>query len=106
VAWSPDSQQITFLRVASEAGFLGDEVWVVNRDGSEPRLLYSLERPPGAEIRLAWSPDGQQVGCFFLGKSVGGGLLIDADGSGEPQAVEEVPVWWFYDHWPPWGEGE
>ena len=106
VAWSPDSQQIVFLRAASEAGFLGDEVWVVNRDGSEHRLLYSLEQPPGAEIRLAWSPDGQQVGCFFLTPSGGGGLLIDADGSGEPQAVEEVPVWWFSDHWPPWGKAE
>jgi dipeptidyl aminopeptidase/acylaminoacyl peptidase len=106
VVWSPDSQRIVFLRAASEAGFSRDEVWVVNRDGSDSRLLYSPERPTGAEVKLAWSPDGQQVGCFFLGESVGGGLLIDADGGGEPQAVEEVPVWWFPDHWPLWGEAE
>jgi len=106
VVWSPDSQRIVFLRAASEAGFPRDEVWVVNRDGSDPRLLYSPERPTGAEVRLAWSPDGQQVGCFFLSESGGGGLLIDADGGGEPQAVEEAPVWWFPDHWPLWGEAE
>jgi DNA-binding SARP family transcriptional activator len=106
VVWSPDSQRIIFLRAASEAGFSRDEMWVVNRDGSDPRLLYSLEHPTDAEVRLAWSPDGQQVGCFFLGRSEGNGLLIDADGSGEPQAVEEVPVWWFSDHWPLWGEAE
>jgi DNA-binding SARP family transcriptional activator len=106
VVWSPDSQRIIFLRAVSEAGFSRDEVWGVNRDGSDSRLLYSPERPTGAEVKLAWSPDGQQVGCFFLGESVGGGLLIDADGGGEPQAVEEVPVWWFPDHWPLWGEAE
>jgi DNA-binding SARP family transcriptional activator len=106
VVWSPDSQRIVFLRAASEAGFPRDEVWVVNRDGSDPRLLYSPERPTGAEVRLAWSPDGQQVGCFFLSKSEGSGLLIDADGGGEPQVVEEVPVRWFPDRWPLWGEAE
>ena len=106
VVWSPDSQRIVFLRAVSEAGFSRDEVWVVNRDGSDPRLLYSLDRPTNAEVRLAWSPDGQQVGCFFLSRSESNGLLIDADGGGEPQAVEEVPVWWFPDHWPLWGEAE
>jgi Tol biopolymer transport system component len=103
VVWSPDSQRIAFLRVATEAGFRRDEVWAVNRDGSEPRLLHSLERPADTLVDLAWSPDSVQVGCFFWNEPEGTGLLINADGSGVPQAIEGVPSWWLPDRWPPWG---
>ena len=104
VVWSPDSQRIAFLRAATEAGFLRDEVWAVNRDGSDPRLLHSPERPADTmEVDLAWSPDSVQVGCFFWNEPEGTGLLINADGSGEPQAIEGVPSWWLPDRWPLWG---
>jgi serine/threonine protein kinase/Tol biopolymer transport system component len=46
-AWSPDGEKIAVAK--------GDEIFLVNRDGSQPRLLLTTSGTAG-EIR--WSPDG------------------------------------------------
>jgi Tol biopolymer transport system component len=53
-AWSPDGSQIAFVSDRDE----GERLWVMNADGSDPRLLSAdLDRVRGA----AWSPDGSQI---------------------------------------------
>jgi eukaryotic-like serine/threonine-protein kinase len=46
-AWSPDGEKIAVAK--------GDEVFLVNRDGSHPRLLLTTS---GTASEIRWSPDG------------------------------------------------
>ncbi|MBN1975799.1 MAG: PD40 domain-containing protein [Anaerolineae bacterium] len=101
--WSPDSRRIAFLQGPIERNSLHGEVWVVNRDGTAPRQIYAFERSEDEGVFLGWSPDGRHVGCFFLGSGGSTALLIDADGSGEVQVMEEVLESWLPEYWPPWG---
>jgi DNA-binding SARP family transcriptional activator len=104
--WAPDSQRISFLREPVERGSLREEVWLINRDGTAPRQVYAFERSREEGVFLGWSPDGQHVGCFLLRPDGSTGLLIDADGSGETQAMEGVLDSWLPEYWPPWGGEE
>jgi serine/threonine protein kinase/Tol biopolymer transport system component len=106
MAWSPDSQQIVFLNAPAEKAF--PEIWVVNRDGTEPRVVYSFEQP-SEWVETAWSPDGLQIACWYDEGGRAKALLINADGSGEPQFIErdeEMPWSWRNNFWPPWGGEE
>jgi DNA-binding SARP family transcriptional activator len=103
-AWSPDSQRIAFLRMPIQPQPSLVEVWIVNRDGSDPRPIHTLERSKDEGIFASWSPDGQQVACFILRSDGSSGLLINPNGSGQVQAMEGVPDSWLPDYWPLWGE--
>ncbi len=46
-AWSPDGEKIAVAK--------GDEIFLVNRDGSHPRLLLTTS---GTASEIRWSPDG------------------------------------------------
>ncbi len=46
-AWSPDGEKIAVAK--------GDEIFLVNRDGSQPRLLLTTS---GTASEIRWSPDG------------------------------------------------
>ena len=52
-AWSPDGTQIAFL-----SGDEGDQLWVMNADGSATRRLTD---GVAFEAFPAWSPDGAQI---------------------------------------------
>jgi TolB protein len=56
--FSPDGEQIVFARTRSESRGLG-ALFIMNRDGSDPRRLTSWRFDPGAQ--LAWKPDGSQI---------------------------------------------
>ncbi|HET9109380.1 MAG TPA: hypothetical protein VFN78_01015 [Ktedonobacterales bacterium] len=56
-AYHPGGAQIAYLR--------GDQLWVVNPDGSDPRQLT-----PHQTLSFAWSPDHHEV-VFRYGASVG-----------------------------------
>ena len=49
-AWSPDKEQIAFVR--------GDDIFVINRDGSNERQLTDH---PDLDAGPAWAPDGKQI---------------------------------------------
>ncbi len=68
LAWSPDG---TRLGVSTEFEFSTEcdpsslpcgNVWILNRDGSEPQLVYSERAAEYTALReLAWSPDGNTL---------------------------------------------
>jgi len=99
-AWSPDSQQIAFLNILGDKTILS-EVWVVNRDGSDPHTVHSFGRALDWG-GVAWSPDGRQIGCWYGEGDKEWGLLINADGSGEPEMIKEIPRSWLPNFWPQW----
>jgi Tol biopolymer transport system component len=91
-AWSPDGSQIAFNR--------GNEIYVMNADGSAPRRL-------GVGGRPAWSSDGQQIAfedtrdggpCCSDGYNVEL-YIMNADGS-SPSRLTASPA---YDQQPAWG---
>jgi hypothetical protein len=62
-AWSPDGQQIAFVRWEDPRG-----VWVVNADGTNAHRVFDW-----SETRYpSWSPDGQEI-VFSRQKNSGGG---------------------------------
>jgi hypothetical protein len=85
----------------------GLKLWTINRDGSEPEIIHTLEqRILGGAV--AWAPDSEQIVCLCAFEDVERPLLFDVDGNGEPQVMSTVPVSWFHSFWPQWKliEGE
>src|SRR5436190_2054960 len=53
--WSPDGRQLVYY---AERGDQQDQVWVLNADGSGPRLLTG---GTGHNIFPAFAPDGRRI---------------------------------------------
>ena len=104
IAWSIDSQRLVFLNGPPPMTMDSDglELWTINHDGSEPKIIHTLEqRILGGAV--AWSPDSKQIVCLCAFEDVERPLLFDVDGNGEPQVMSTVPVSWFHSFWPQWG---
>jgi TolB protein len=111
-AWSPDGQRIVFERRVGRVNYgrcnacgraAKFEVWVMNADGSEPRMLAQ----DGAEP--VWSPDGRKLAFTKIlrrdlrsGRPVESDIYVmNADGSEQRNLTrtpgagshESVPVW-------------
>jgi Tol biopolymer transport system component len=69
-ALSPDHSSVLFSHGLGEQA----EIWLMNPDGSNPRLITYGRKP-------AWSPDGSKI--LFLGKQDGPwwAYVMNADGS-------------------------
>lgn len=88
-AWSPDGEQITFVRAPSTAApddlvdtpawFASRRLWVENADGSDAHPVAGAG--PGATLP-AWSPDGS-----YIGYSTGTGLATVPSKGGHPAVV-------------------
>jgi TolB protein len=92
---NPGAQAVT-SRIAFTSGppFLAGpgELYVVNADGSEKRLLARL--PKSVDGDVAWSADGQTIAVGGFGTVV----FVNADGSGQRNITREWtleghPVW-------------
>ncbi|MQC26839.1 MAG: hypothetical protein DWG76_05255 [Chloroflexi bacterium] len=84
---SPDGERIVFYaRVAGGAYPGSHNIWVMNRDGTNPHAITALS---GGAWDPAWSPDGQ----FVVFASQVGGLpqifIVAADAS-DPQQVTDL----------------
>lgn len=81
---SPDNRYILF-HYRAKSGNL--QLWVMNRDGSEPRELFSQS---GRDVHDGtWSPDGTQI-LFAWGKGENNKLYIMDFEAREPQLVNDT----------------
>src|ERR687897_438226 len=88
-AWSPDGDQIAFVRGGNDAG--AGRIFIVDPDDDRSaRALIEPDRP-GADADPAWSPDGTRL-AFVRTKPDGLSHLMvaDADGS-DVRSVLERP---------------
>ena len=98
-AWSPDGEQIAFVR-HEEVGRASD-VWVMDPDGSGARNL--TQRPDVIDTHPSWSPDGQQLAFMSTRGERVNLWVLDLD-TGEvdnlseglqphPEEIHAFPAW-------------
>ena len=108
IAWSPDSQRIAWVaeNPSGGPGSPRDRVGIMNRDGTDTRLIFRPTDPPLVGL-ISWTPDGKSVAVMLEN---GVSYLIDADcavGSGGCEAsartqIESIPDAWHAWYWPQW----
>ena len=81
-AVSPDNQWIAFTNRVD--GF--DQVWLMERDGSSPRIIFSLPRI--AAVAPTWSPDSDEI-LFAVGKDLSRQLFIMGLDGREPRLLSD-----------------
>jgi len=94
IAWSPDGRRIAFTDFQSSGPNheLRAQLWVINADGSDPRVV--LEAPSLGSP--AWSPDSSRLAISRSDGTVGSLLLVDPDGGGVTPldtALWSEPAW-------------
>src|SRR6266498_694741 len=77
---SPDNKFILFTRKVSN----NSQVWIMNRDGSDPHELYSSSGKDAHDA--VWSPDGSQI-LFAFGRGDSNKLYIMGFDGGNPRLV-------------------
>jgi Tol biopolymer transport system component len=86
-ALSPSGETIAYVRVTGDYGGVVSELWLIDRDGANPRPLYLPPAERSLLSRPAWSPDGQEVYFVQLGRGLDGQLLRVPLTSGVPTVV-------------------
>jgi Tol biopolymer transport system component len=62
-SWSPDGSRIAYAA--------GDELWVMNADGTDQRVVTDCRLPCVADMAPSWAPDGAHLA--FVRQEEGGG---------------------------------
>lgn len=107
MGWSPEGSQLAFANLYRGPQSSGVEFWIVDRDGSEPRLVRTFAGPFTFAL-VGWSPDGNQLLCYCMDPEREQGLLFNIDGTGEVQTFPQpgIPVTWLHTYWPQWGRSK
>jgi Tol biopolymer transport system component len=99
-AWSPDGSRIAFARTSArgECRHCNVEIYVVARDGSNPRRISgSRHEPDPIASSPTWSADGQWIAFSLTVSDPGGIFIARADGSGSVAQVthfrSDDPSW-------------
>jgi Tol biopolymer transport system component len=97
LAWSPDGRSLAFNRQLPPDG-RSSEIYVMNADGSEQRMLTRIAAQLGDSVDLAWSPLGNKIA--FVSRRDGSLELyvMNPDGSGQRRLTRNTvrdsnPVW-------------
>ena len=85
-AWSPDGSRIAFM--SNRDGNL--EIYVVNRDGSNPRRLTNH---PSNDTTPTWSPAGNQIAFTSDRSGTPQIYVVEADGLGSPRRITTSESW-------------
>lgn len=96
--WSPDSEKILYstnANLLAPAPEVDTDIWVVNRDGTNPRQLTNH---PASDINPSWSPDGSRI--VFQSNRDGqyAIFVMNADGTGQTRLTDPTmeavePTW-------------
>ena len=104
--WSHDGRRIAFSADMTEGG---QDLWVVNADGTGARKLYDCQAPCGWSDQPAWSPDDRTiafVSADHVGEvdSVAYVDTIDVQ-TGEHRRILQAPklAWCYVPRWAPDG---
>jgi Tol biopolymer transport system component len=91
-SWSPDGRKLAYMTTPGHPSAYRFEVWTMNPDGSDKKLLYRSGCCVGYYAPPIWSPDGRKIA--FSADSAGGTFVINADGTGltrlSPVAYDEL----------------
>src|SRR5665647_1901357 len=90
-AATPPVGQIVYVGgVVTPGQYGGEEVWLVNADGSAPRRIFSGHGPI---VALQWSPDGMRLAVVaqWIGEDPGLWIL-SADGTGAHELTLQLPA--------------
>jgi serine/threonine protein kinase len=84
--FSPNGTKIAFS--SSRSG--PSEIWICNRDGSQPLALTSFGNAPTNRPR--WSPDGQRIVFYSDARGNRDIYVVDAEGGGLRQLTEHPSI--------------
>jgi hypothetical protein len=101
-SWSPDGTRITFSYISVDPSYIGQNIFVMNVDGSGVVKLTNYPDFPQASYP-AWSPDGSKIAFSITNTNISYGLsgsnifVMNTDGTGLVQLttdnLSEGPVW-------------
>jgi len=100
--WSPDGAHIAFRRCATDSGFTDCDLYVMDADGGNPRVLAAA---PGVDQDPTWSPDGASI-AFKSDRTAESGpagnhfWIVATDGTGlrqlppgDNRVDDSAPAW-------------
>jgi|YNPBryBLVA2012_1023415.scaffolds.fasta_scaffold14519_1 hypothetical protein len=70
LSWSPVGEQLLYVYQSELGQFSPSELWLVNTDGSDARLLVANLAGGELGFRPAWSPDGRYVAFVQLDQPI------------------------------------
>ena len=91
-AWSPDGTAIAYLGTSGPERRASPEVWVIGADGSDATRVFHAECCPADASGPVWSPDGSRLAFWTTSVPFGSQLVVNADGTGSPEQVDDVVV--------------
>ena len=104
-AWSPDGKQIAFtsLKWPTLGRLAEQDVFVVNADETNLRLLAAIPADNWVEYSVVWSPDGSQIAFSLVQGELVQHYTVNSDGAGKPIRTTGIPEAWYPWYWPQWG---
>lgn len=101
ITWSPDSHWIAFLEVGMRDGSRPSTIRIYDRGGNDSQIVYTFSKQVILG-RIAWSPDGKQIFCFYNAGEQDHTILLDVQKQSVVKEGVEFPMSWFANFYPQW----